>query len=70
MYREALMMTSTAAGASFRGWKRDEYANNAENLAIYDVNTVANATTPRSSRFSGCACQVRHSHGIVGPGCL
>jgi hypothetical protein len=35
-------MSGIAAGAFFSGLESDEYANDPANIAIYDVNTIAN----------------------------
>ncbi len=42
MYREPADDGFESGWRFFSGLETDEYANDAENLAIYDVNTVAN----------------------------
>ena len=42
MYREAPDKPGDSGWRFFAGDESDDYANDAENLALYDVNTIAN----------------------------
>jgi hypothetical protein len=42
MYRERAEGSSDSGWRFFSGLETDEYANDPQNLAIYDVNTIAN----------------------------
>jgi hypothetical protein len=42
MYRERAEGNSDSGWRFFSGLESDDYANDPENLAIYDVNTIAN----------------------------